>query len=96
MVMADLNILEHAQRVLCQHGSGAVERDEVRRDGAAVDAHEADGKAGGLLAGKSRLEETDYALTLFSGAKEKDVGLAGIVDRELVGRDERYASPGKE
>lgn len=30
--LADIHIFEHAQRVMRQHGGGAVERDEIRSD----------------------------------------------------------------
>ena len=64
-----------ADGVVGQHGRGAIERDEVRRDRALVDSHEADRKPRRLLAGKTRLVHPDDALLLLADAQEQDRGL---------------------
>ena len=45
MILADIDILEHAQCIVGQDRERAIERDEIRGDGLIVDTHEADGKA---------------------------------------------------
>ncbi len=51
MVLTDFYVLEHTEGVFGQHGRGAIQRDQVGGHGVAVNPHEADGKAWGLLAG---------------------------------------------
>jgi hypothetical protein len=50
----------------------------------------------GALAGNARLEQADDALLLLAGAQQQDVGLALLVDIELVARHQRQAAPGEE
>jgi len=42
MVVTHLDVLEHAQSVVHENGRRAVERDQIRGNGVAVDPHEAD------------------------------------------------------
>src|SRR5262245_54163373 len=73
MVLADLDVLEHAERVVGQHRRRAVERNQVRRGAALVDAHETHREARAGFAGDAGLEEADHAALLLAGAKEQDV-----------------------
>jgi hypothetical protein len=41
MILADVDLIEHTERVVGEHGERAVERDQVGRDRLLVDAHEA-------------------------------------------------------
>src|ERR1700761_3375562 len=61
MVVVDLHVLEHAERVVRQHRDRAVEREEVVGRPALVDAHQPNRQAGAHLAGKARLEEANDA-----------------------------------
>src|SRR5579875_1224653 len=96
MVVSDLNVFEDAERVFGEYGCGAVERDEVRGDGVAIDSHEADREAGRLLAGEARLEESYNTLLFFAGAHEQNVRFALGVDGELVSGNDGNAAPGEE
>lgn len=60
-----------------------------------VDAHEANGKAGGLFAGQAWLVEADDPLPAFAGSQQQDLR-ATVVDGYLVGGNERQAAPGEE
>src|SRR6185369_11054484 len=95
MVSVDRDVVENRQRVLRQHGQGAIERDQIGRDRLVVDAHEAHGKAEALLAGQVRLEESHYSLPYFSRAHEQDVGLLGR-QGHLVRRHQGDPAPGQE
>src|SRR4051794_39691775 len=70
MVLADVDVLEHAHRVFRQDGEGAVQRHQVRRRAPVVDAHPADREAGAHLAGHARLEQPDHAALLLASAQE--------------------------
>src|SRR5258708_7034215 len=72
IVVIDSNVFEHADRVFCQHGSRAVERDEIRRNGIAIDPHEPNRKARSLFARKSWLKESHHPLALFPGAEKQN------------------------
>src|SRR6187402_350086 len=45
IVLVHFHVLEHRDRILGQHGGRAVERDQVRGDGLAIDAREPDREA---------------------------------------------------
>src|SRR5580704_5405060 len=64
MVAADFYVFERGDRVIDQNRSRAVERNEIRSDGAGVDTHETDREAGSLFPGQSWLVQTDDALLL--------------------------------
>ena len=95
MVLGHIDVLEHAERVVREDRGRAVERDEVRRGAALVDAHEAHRQARARLAREPRLEEADDAALLLARAHEQDVRLP-LADAELVRRDERQAAPREE
>ena len=95
MVVADLDVLEHSDRVLRQDRNRAVERNQVRGNRFDVDSHEANGEAGSLFTWKHRLKKPYDALFFFADAQQKDVRLAATVlwlgfavDVELFGREE--------
>ena len=90
-----VDVLEDAERVVREDRGRAVERDEVRRRAARVDAHEAHRQARARLAREPRLEEADDAALLLARAHEQDVRLP-LADPELVRRDERQAAPREE
>src|SRR5438874_9639462 len=96
MVLADVDLLEHAESVFRQHGRRAVERDEVLRRAFRADAHLAHGEARRDLAGNAGLEETDDAALLFADAHQENVRLVVLRHGELVARDEREAPPREE
>lgn len=56
MVVVDLHALEHAQGVVCEHGHGAVQGDQIRGCALLIDAHETHGKARAHLAREPRLK----------------------------------------
>jgi hypothetical protein len=95
VVLADLDVIEHGQRVGRVDGQRAVQRDQVRGDRVAVDAHEAHRQPRALLARQARLEQADDALALLADAQQQDLGLA-VGHRHLVRRDQRNAAPGEE
>src|SRR5258708_18376020 len=95
MVVADLNVLEHAERVLGEYRRRAVQRDQIRGDRVAIDTHEAHRETGGLLARQTRLEQTDDALLLLSSTQQQDVRLPCLVDAQLIGGNQRHATPGQ-
>ena len=65
--LSQLDEIPPMNKVLAdEHGEGAVKRYQVRGDRLVVDAHEANGKAGGLFAGETGLIEADDALPAFS------------------------------
>src|SRR3954451_14950429 len=66
MVLAEFDVLQHRHGVVGQHRERAVQRDQIGRDRLAVDAHEADGEAGTLLARQVRLIQADHALAGFT------------------------------
>ena len=51
MELADLNVVEQSHGVVSQQCEGAVERYEIRGDGATIDSHEAHRQAGTLFTG---------------------------------------------
>src|ERR1700736_723302 len=65
MVLSYVDIFEQRNRIVREHGSGAVERDEIGRESAFVDSLEANRQPGTLFSWKSWLEETNHALLLF-------------------------------
>jgi hypothetical protein len=67
-VAPNLHIIEHRERILGRDGERTIERDKIGRDGFAIDAHEAHGKARRHLAWNTGLEEADDPL-LFSPAR---------------------------
>src|SRR5690606_14239289 len=95
MVLAHLDVLEHAQGIVRQDGQRAVKRNEVGGDRLVVDAHEAYRQALRQLAGQTGLEESDDALLGLARADQENVGLAAL-HLELVGGNERNAAPGEE
>src|SRR5262249_51553768 len=95
MVLADVDVLEHGDGVLGQHGGGAVERDQVRGRAPLVDPHQAYGQARGDLAGDPGPEEADHTALLVAGADQQDVRLSAL-DLQLVARDEGEPPPREE
>jgi hypothetical protein len=93
MVLADLHVIEHSQRIFGHHQRAV--GNQVGRDGVAVDAHEAHRQARALLAGHAGLEQADHALALFADAQQQDLGLA-VFHRHLVRGHQRDAAPGEE
>src|SRR5580698_1126266 len=75
-VAPNLHIIEHRERILGRDGERTIKRDKIGRDGFAIDAHEAHGKARRHLAWNTGLEEADDPLLFFAGANEQD--LAGL------------------
>src|ERR1700722_8718558 len=102
MVVTHFDVIERGNRVIDQHGSRAVQRNQVRRERLVADAHEPHGQSRRLLARKTRLEQSDHALLLFADAEQQDARLAAVgfwlrltVDAQLVGGDQRNAAPRK-
>src|SRR5580700_9294071 len=92
MIIAHFDVLENGNSVLGQHRGGAIERNQVRTDRLAADAHETHREARRLFAGKTRLEKADDALLLFAHAQEENAGLSAgrggfafPIDVNLVG-----------
>ena len=50
MIVSDLYVLEHTQRVFGKHCRGAIQRHQVGSNRVAVNPHKTDGKAGSLFA----------------------------------------------
>jgi len=56
MVVADIHVLQHGDRVVREHGGGAIQRHQVRCSAAIVDAHPTHGQARAHLTGDARLK----------------------------------------
>jgi len=56
MVVVDIHVLQHGNRVVGQHGGRAIQRHQVRGGAAIVDAHPAHGQARAHFTGNARLK----------------------------------------
>src|ERR1035441_461629 len=75
MVVTHVDVIEHGDGIVSQHGTRTVQRYQVRGDGAVVDAHIANRESGALFAGKSRLEKPNAPLLLFPNTHQEDLRL---------------------
>jgi len=71
MVLAHFDVIENSERIVGKHRQRAVQRDEIRSDRLAVDAHEPDRETWALLARQVRL------VLLFS-TRTLSLGTSGI------------------
>ena len=72
VVVADFDVFQDAQGVVGQHGTGEVERQEVRGHAQAVEPHQAGGEAGHDLARDAGLVQTDDALVGLADPQQQD------------------------
>jgi hypothetical protein len=71
MVLSDLDVIEHGDRIVRQNRSRAIERDQVRGKALIADTHEAYGKTRALLAGQPGLKESDHSLLSLSNSNQE-------------------------
>src|SRR5580658_7722602 len=95
MELADLHVVEYSERVGSEDRQRAVQRDQVRRDRVAADAHEPDRESRRALAGQPGLEQADDTLPLLAYPHQQHLGPA-FDHRDLVRRNDRDAAPGDE
>src|SRR5580693_1201394 len=96
MVLSYIDIFEQCDRIVGEHGGGAVKRDQVRRQSALVDSLETNRQSRALFSRKPRLEETNHALLLFTDAHQQDLGLVIFASYcDLVAGNQWNTAPGK-